>query len=148
MIDGRTYNIRCNSHPYKNTISDSVFSWLYDYYIEPLGESEGYRKFFDVDTIIKGTQIHTYASKYLRNPYLNIFFVGQNGGYSSIEELLTQIKTMVSYSNAKRYIVVSFHHTNDVVKTIPEMKRMEKTLQKEFGNNYINLRDSLVSLDF
>ena len=28
------------------------------------------------------------------------------------------------------------------------MKRMEKTFQQEFGSHYINLRDSLVSLNF
>lgn len=116
LIEGREYNIQCNSHPYKNATNESIFSWLYNYYLEPLEESARYNKYYDVDTIKKGTRIHTYASNHLRSPYLNIFFVGQNGGYSSIEDLVFQIKTMVNYSKAIRFIVVSFHHTNDVIK--------------------------------
>ncbi|MBO5631214.1 MAG: hypothetical protein J5965_19270, partial [Aeriscardovia sp.] len=148
VINDREYNIHSISHPYKNSTSDSLFSWLYDYYIEPLGESQNRGQFCDVDTIAKGSRIYTWASQHLRNPYINIFFIGQNGGYSSINELISQIKTMINYSNAKRYIVISFHHTNNIVRTIPEMKRMEQSYYKTFGQNYINLRDSLIHLDF
>ncbi len=55
---------------------------------------------------------------------------------------------MINYSHAKRYIVISFHHTNNIVRTIPEMKRMEQSYYLTFGQNYINLRDSLIHLDF
>ena len=82
---------------------------------------------------------------HLRNQYANIFFVGENGGFRNIDELINQIKTMILYSGSNRYVVISFHKPNNVIKTIPQMKEMEDSLATAFGRHFINLRESFVN---
>ena len=147
VINGSNYVLERDGHPYKNNTGDSLFSNINNFYISSLTEKK-FERFFDVDTIKKSTRIETYASRHLRDADINIFFVGQNGGYSSIEELVKQIGAMVQYAKSPNYIVLSFHHTNDIVRTIPEMERMEHLYETSFVKHYINLRDSLLSLNF
>ena len=50
---------------------------------------------------------------------------------------------MVSYSQSERYIVISFHKTNNVITDIKRIKEMEDSLSQFFGNHFINLRHNL-----
>jgi hypothetical protein len=81
----------------------------------------------------------------LRNKYANVFFIGQNGGFEDTTDLIRQLKAMISYSKSQRYIVISFHKPNHVMKTIPRMKEMEDSLCQSFGKHYINLREYMVT---
>lgn len=102
-------------------------------------------KLQDRHVVKKGSLLLTEASKNLRNQYLNIFFVGQNGGFRNTSEYISQLKCMIEYGKTKQYIVVSFHKPNNSVKGIREMKAMEDSLALTFGNHYINLRDYMVT---
>lgn len=97
------------------------------------------------DSIIKtGSVINTFASKHLRNCYAYIFFMGQNGSFADVGELIKQYKAMIDYCGSDRYIVIGFHKPNKSISTINRMKEMEDSLQMAFSNHYINLRDYLV----
>ncbi len=96
------------------------------------------------DTLKAGTEVVTYAMQHLRNCYANIFFMGQNGGFSDVADLIRQLKAMIRYSGSDRFVVVSFHKPNKVIKTISRMKEMEDSLHAAFGEHYLNLRDSML----
>lgn len=57
------------------------------------------------------------------------FFIGQNGGFKNVADLIRQVKAMVKYSRCKHYVVVSFHKPNDVMPTPKRMGEMEDSLQ-------------------
>ena len=97
------------------------------------------------DTLKEGSVVNTYAMKNLRNKYANVFFIGQNGGFDDVADLIRQLKAMIEYSKSKRYIVISFHKPNGVIKTISRMREMEDSLNQCFGKNYINLREYMVT---
>lgn len=97
------------------------------------------------DTIKAGSIVNTYAMKNLRNKYANVFFIGQNGGFADAADLIRQLNAMIKYSKSKRYIVISFHKPNGVMKTISRMKEMEDSLNQSFGQHYINLREYMVN---
>lgn len=97
------------------------------------------------DTLKEGSIVNTYAMKNLRNKYANVFFIGQNGGFENTADLIRQLKAMIAYSKSKRYIVISFHKPNGVMKTISRMKEMEDSLNQSFGKHYINLREYMVT---
>ena len=80
----------------------------------------------------------------LRGQYANVFFIGENDGFSDANDLIRQINLMISYSNCQRYVVVSFHQTNMTVPTIEMMTAMEESLSKEFGTHFLNLRKALI----
>ena len=97
------------------------------------------------DTLKEGSIVNTYAMKNLGNKYANVFFIGQNGGFDNTADLIRQLKAMIAYSKSKRYIVISFHNPNGVIKTISRMKEMEDSLNQSFGKHYINLRENMVT---
>ena len=97
------------------------------------------------DTIKAGSIVNTYAMKNLRNKYANVFFIGQNGGFADAADLIRQLNAMIKYSKSMRYIVISFHKPNGVMKTISRMKEMEDSLNQSFGQHYINLREYMVN---
>ena len=113
------------------------FKW--NYFIEGLKEAETY------DTIKAGSIVYTEASKSLRSPYANIFFIGQNGGFKDAADLIAQLKKMITYGQTDKYIVISFHKPNRPIPTIKRMQEMEDSLHNEFGKHYINLRKYMVA---
>lgn len=93
----------------------------------------------------KGSMFVTEASKHLRKPFVNIFFIGQNGGFKDIPDYVAQLKRMIEFGKSSRYIVISFHKPNNIINNVEEMKAMEDSLTSVFGKHYINLRDYMVS---
>lgn len=114
------------------------YKFEYNYFIHPQSEWE------QTDTIKSGSVVITYAMKNLRKKYANIFFVGQNGGFEDVADLIKQLKAMILYSQSTRYIVISFHKPTPPVNSIERMQEMEDSLQQAFGKHYINLRDYMV----
>ena len=110
-----------------------------NYYLTP--ES----KLTEHDTLRKGSIVTTYAMSNLRGKYANVFFIGQNGGFSNVADLIRQLRAMIAYSQSSRYIVIGFHKTNHVINTIPRMIEMEDSLSMCFGKHYINLRKYMVT---
>lgn len=97
------------------------------------------------DTLRAGSVVSTYAMNHLRGNYANVFFIGQNGGFSDVEDLIRQLRAMIVYSRSNRYVVISFHKTNHVIATIPRMREMEDSLGLCFGRHYVNLREYMVT---
>lgn len=94
--------------------------------------------------IHKGEKIVTSAMQNLRGKYAYVFFMGQNGGFSDVADLIRQLKAMIAYSGSKRFIVMSFHRPNKIINTPKRMAEMEDSLSREFGEHYINLRGYLL----
>lgn len=110
----------------------------YNYYLTPMN-NQG-----TIEILKKGSIVETHAMRKLRGKYANVFFVGQNGGFKDVSDLIRQIRAMIAYSQSNRYVVISFHKTNHVINTIPRMREMEDSLRMYFGKHYINLREQMV----
>ncbi len=89
----------------------------------------------------KGTEIITSGSgRYL--DYLIIVFMGENGGYTDVSELIEQQKAIVNHQreNSQSFIIVGSH-----TGTEEEKVEIESALEKEYGEKYINLRTYMSS---
>lgn len=88
--------------------------------------------------IDKPTQVITDAMLHHRNDVL-VMDIGYNGGYSSIEDWISQYKQMVDYSECKEYIVIgraSHYYTTS--------SSYEEAFKEAFGNRYISLSNYYV----
>ena len=59
------------------------------------------------------SKLVTFAAKNLRNPDLTIIYMGQNGGYKSLDILYQQYRAMIDYAfpeGPENYIVLGFHN--------------------------------------
>lgn len=59
------------------------------------------------------SKLVTFAAKNLRNPDLTIIYMGQNGGYKSLDILYSQYRAMIDYAfpeGPENYIVLGFHN--------------------------------------
>lgn len=135
-IDGQVYVFKSDSHFWKE---EGEYVFEYNYYIDSEEEMN------KTKTLKEGAVVETYAMRHLRNAYANIFFMGQNGGFKDVADLITQYKAMIDYSRCDKYIIVGFHKPNTCIPTIARMKEMEDSLQQAFGNHYINLREYMVT---
>ena len=77
-----------------------------------------------------------------RNDDVLVIDIGCNGGYSSIENWIQQIRCMVDYSHCKEFIVIGLanHLAYTFGSTSENYTTLEDKFEKEFGNRYINLR--------
>lgn len=132
---GGNYYVKSESHIWRE--SDG-FKCQFNFFLHPDFPVE------KTCTLKAGTELKTYASQHLRNQYANVFFMGQNGGFKDAGDLIKQLKSMITYSQSNRYIVISFHTTNAPIPTISRMMEMEDSLGHAFGKHFINLRGYLV----
>ncbi len=135
-IDGKQFELSSEAKFWKE---DGKFKHEYNYYIEPSA------KFESTDTIKAGSVLTTFAMENLRGKYANVLFIGQNGGFDDVADLIKQLQAMISYSQSDRYIVISFHKPNKVIPDYNRMKEMEDSLYQVFGGHFINLRQNLSS---
>ena len=64
-------------------------------------------------TVPAKSRLVTFAAKNLRNPDLTIIYMGQNGGYKSLDILYQQYRAMIDYAfpeGPENYIAVGFHN--------------------------------------
>lgn len=135
FINGKPFVIKSESHYWKE---NKKYHFEFNYYLESINER------FKSDTLRKGSIIETHGMRTLRNAYVNVFFMGQNGGFSNVLELIQQYKAMIKYSNCNRYIIIGFHKPNKSIPSIKRMVEMEDSLRNEFGDHYINLRSYMI----
>ncbi|MAW96188.1 MULTISPECIES: hypothetical protein [unclassified Leeuwenhoekiella] len=90
--------------------------------------------------IPKRSIIFTSSMRNFRNNYANIFFIGQNGGWSSPQDLATQLKKMIDFSGSPNYLILGLHTGSESYR-----KPLELLMEKEFGANYLNLRKYMVN---
>lgn len=65
------------------------------------------------------SKVVTFAAKNLRNPDLMIVYMGQNGGFKSLDILYNQYRSMIDYAfpeGPEDYIVLGFHNHDTVAK--------------------------------
>lgn len=135
-IEGKEYTLSCSANIKRY---NDTYHYNFIYQIERMEEVE------KDDTLRKYSIIATDAMRSLRGAYANVFFIGENGGYNNVNELIGQIQDMICYSQSKRFVVVSFHKPNEVIPSISRMAEMEDSLSNAFGPNFLNLRQALLS---
>ena len=134
-INGRYYEISSESKIWQ----ENGYVSEYNYYIDDLNPQD---TTFVIET---GSRIETAAMRELRGKYANVFFIGQNGGFKNVADLIAQIQAMIKYSKSPRYVVVSFHKPNKVIPSPNRMTEMEDSLSMTFGKHYVNLRRYLMT---
>lgn len=96
-------------------------------------ESQGEKTAID-----KGTEIVTSGSESNLN-YIPVIFIGQNGGYDSIEELIEQQRAIINHQSGNpegRFIIIGLHTGTAEVRA-----ELESAMSDEYGSQYINLRE-------
>lgn len=88
--------------------------------------------------IDRPTAIITAYDREHNNPNLMVIFMGQNGGYADISDLVNKHKLMVEHSNAKKVIVLGLSSG-----TAESRADYESEMRKAFGRYFISLRDYL-----
>lgn len=71
-------------------------------------------------------------------PKLMVIFIGQNGGWSNLDDLVNQHKMMINHSNAKNVIILGLSSGSKA-----ERAEYETRMKKEFGRYFISLREYL-----
>lgn len=87
--------------------------------------------------INKPTPIITNGSINRKND-ITIIFIGQNGGYTDIDDLVAQQKSMISYTGHDKYIILGLTSG-----TSEQREELENRMIREYGDKYINLRKYL-----
>lgn len=90
--------------------------------------------------ITRPTAIRTDFDRNWNSPHLMVIFIGQNGGYSSIDDLIRQHKLMMAHSNAKHTIILGLSSGSASARAEYEQK-----MQAEFGRYFISLRKYLAT---
>lgn len=70
-------------------------------------------------TVPAYSKVKTFAAKNLRNPDLTIIYMGQNGGFKSLDILYKQYRAMIDYAfpdGQEDYVVLGFHNHLTVTK--------------------------------
>lgn len=70
----------------------------YDYYFKRLEDGTA-------TTVPVGTEVETQAMRYYRNGYA-VFWMGANGGYTSHNDFVNKVNSMVEYGKYKNYLVI------------------------------------------
>ena len=76
----------------------------------------------------------------LRNSYALVIWMGQNGGFETVDELKELYKKVISHSGCSNYVIIGLH---GYYKTIEE--DLEKQFKQEFGNHFIDWRNYLLT---
>ena len=92
----------------------------------------------DAVTIDRPTALRTNFDRSRNAPYLMILFMGQNGGYTSNEELVWQHQRMVEHAQAEHVLVLGFS-----TGSASSRSAYEKAMQQAFGRYFLSLRQYL-----
>lgn len=87
--------------------------------------------------IDRPTRIFFYSTNRYNNSILCLF-IGQNGGYSTEEELVEQIRNAIRHNGTDKYIILGLTTGSNT-----ERASLEKTMQNAFGLHYLNTRKYL-----
>jgi len=104
--------------------------------------SDNYSYFFnrsnsgDSVKVKKGTSI--YPDSYFKyENYIPVVFIGQNGGFENNEDLIDQINSLLKMEKVnKKFLVLGLTTGSEESRS-----NLERTMESEFGNKYINLRE-------
>lgn len=89
-------------------------------------------------TIDRPTAMTTNFDRTYNNPHLMVIFIGQNGWYSDLDDLVRQHRLMIDHAKAKHYIVLWLSSGS-----AEQRADYETRMKKEFGRYFISLREYL-----
>lgn len=89
-------------------------------------------------TIDRPTAMTTNFDRTYNNPHLMVIFIGQNGWYSDLDDLVRQHRLMIDHAKAKHYIVLWLSSGSAT-----QRADYETRMKKEFGRYFISLREYL-----
>ncbi len=92
----------------------------------------------DAVVIDRETVIRTEFDRNKNTPHLMVIFMGQNGGYSSIADLINTHKLMINHAKARHVIILGLSSG-----TADSRKDYETAMRYEFGRYFISLREYL-----
>ena len=90
--------------------------------------------------INRPTAIRTDFDINKNKPHLQVIFIGQNGGYNDIDELIKQHNYLIEHSQAKHTIILGLSSGRATSRA-----DYEKAMRKEFGRLFISLREYLAA---
>ena len=88
--------------------------------------------------IDRPTAIRTDYDINKNNPYLMIIYIGQNGGYDNLDDLVNKHKLMINHADAKHVIVLGLSSGTKELRA-----EYEARMRAEFGRYFISLREYL-----
>ena len=89
-------------------------------------------------TINRPTALRTDFDMTKNAPYLMVIFMGQNGGYTDIDDLIRWHRLMINHAKAKHVIVLGLSSGS-----ASSRADYEAAMKKEFGRYFISLREYL-----
>lgn len=89
-------------------------------------------------TLPAGTTVVTSSMREYFKPYINVLFIGQNGGYDGLDDLVAQYRAMITFGETEQYVVLGLTTGDSESRAALEQKMLD-----EFGDKYINLREYL-----
>ena len=92
-----------------------------------------------IHKIVAKSPIYFYGNT-LRNSHALVIWMGQNGGFNTVDELKELYKKVISHSGCPNYVIIGLHGIN---KTTEE--DLEKQFKQEFGNHFIDWRNYLLT---
>lgn len=90
--------------------------------------------------INRPTAIRTYFDINKNKPHLQVIFIGQNGGYNNIDELIKQHKYLIEHSQAEHTVILGLSSGTAALRA-----DYEKAMRKEFGRLFVSLREYLAA---
>lgn len=94
-------------------------------------------------TFAAGSKIYTRGNFVLRATEVLLLWVGTNGGYTTTQDLINQIKSAINISGVSKYIVIGLHF--NATYTIAQWEQLEADMMSAFGSHYYNNRKYLVT---
>lgn len=89
-------------------------------------------------TLKRPTAMRTNFDRVRNAPYLMVIYIGQNGGYTDLDDLARMHRLMIEHSHAKNVVVLGFSSGSAA-----QRSEYEARMRKEFGRYFISLREYL-----
>ena len=89
-------------------------------------------------TLNRPTAMRTHFDRVRNAPHLMVIYIGQNGGYNDLDDLVRMHRLMIEHSHAKNVVVLGFSSGSESGRA-----EYEARMRKEFGRYFISLREYL-----
>lgn len=90
---------------------------------------------------VQGGWIKSYGAEISKHASVNVYYIGRNGGFGSINQLVLQNQAMVDYGSSQ-YIVLGFH---EPITRFPGNQSYITKMEAAFGDNFLYLNQEIRS---
>lgn len=126
-------------NPVKIGDIEGTLKWTGSSYNDATGEWTFTRSVEGEEVVIKRpTAMRTNFDRTRNAPYLMVIFMGQNGGYSSFDDLVQKHRLMIEHADAKHVVILGLSSGS-----AESRAEYETTMRTAFGRYFISLRDYL-----